>query len=108
MIERIQKAATGQDKPDPIARLAILVVPFLLTVALGLGAVVASDIKQSIERNRVDVSQVGELISTIQQGFAIQEQILSTVMDDNQDHEGRIRALERWQNFVNSGPASPG
>ena len=106
MIDKVTKVATGQDAPDPVARLAIIALPFAVAIIGTLLLIMLSDIKGDIANNTTGLSGTKDLLTTMQQGFAVQQEILETINDIDTDQEQRIRGLERWQTFVNNQPGS--
>ena len=93
VIDKITKIATGEGKTDPLARLAVLSIPFLLTIIGALLGGQLSEIKAGVNGNRMD-------IIVIQRSLDVQQQILQGNIGATVDQETRIRALERWQDAV--------
>lgn len=87
MIEKVQRIT---DRPDPVARLAIVSIPMLLGILGVMAMIFYNDIKATLDANTE-----GRYLS--ERAIALQEQVMGATAGIVEDHEDRLRALEAWQ-----------
>jgi len=104
MIEKLAKALDTQARVDPVARLAMIAVPVLVGLIGTLLLIMLGDIKDDITGNQDGLDGLKDIVATMQQGFAVQQQIIDTMGNVAADQEGRLRLLENWQRVLNSQP----